>query len=150
MSWRSTKVQSSHLSTSGANGERGTLNFSCASTHLNFFLNFLNFIQLCLKRMHLALGIIRRLNYSFTILLQIKLFLRRGSRTPSVASSMTSNSPSRGRGGAGSSRGETPTPTGKLITREDLRRMNSKSPKATGRKKPVTSSSYSRASIPMS
>ena len=37
MSWRSTKVQNSHLSTSGARGERGTFNFSCASTHLNFF-----------------------------------------------------------------------------------------------------------------
>ena len=37
MSWRSTKVQNSHLSTSGARGERGILNFSWASTHLNFF-----------------------------------------------------------------------------------------------------------------
>ena len=37
MSWRSSKVQNSHLSTSGARGERETLNFSWASTHLNFF-----------------------------------------------------------------------------------------------------------------
>ena len=37
MSWRSTKVQSSPLSTSVARGERGTFNFSCTSTHLNFF-----------------------------------------------------------------------------------------------------------------
>ena len=37
MSWCSTKVQNSHFSASDARGERGTLNFSWASTHLNFF-----------------------------------------------------------------------------------------------------------------
>ena len=49
MSWRSTKVQSSPLSSRTRGREMGILNFTWASTHLNFFLNFFNFIQLCSK-----------------------------------------------------------------------------------------------------
>ena len=63
---------------------------------------------------------------------------RTGSATPSISS--IASSPSRR-----SSRG-TPTPTGKLITREDLRRMNKSYPST---KKKPTATSFSRATIPM-
>ena len=73
---------------------------------------------------------------------------RAGSATPSVASSSGGgkDSPSRSITSRSSNSRNTPT-GGKMITREDLRRMNSSHPSTKKEKQPP---SYSRTSIPMS
>ena len=73
---------------------------------------------------------------------------RAGSATPSIASSSGGgvDSPSRSIASRSSNSRNTPT-SGKMITREDLRRMNRSTPSTKKEKQP---SSYSRTSIPMS
>ena len=73
---------------------------------------------------------------------------RAGSATPSIASSSGGgvDSPSRSITSRSSNSRNTPT-SGKMITREDLRRMNRSTPSTKKEKQP---SSYSRTSIPMS
>ena len=73
---------------------------------------------------------------------------RAGSATPSIASSSGGgkDSPSRSITSRSSNSRNTPT-GGKMITREDLRRMNSSHPSTKKEKQPP---SYSRTSIPMS
>ena len=73
---------------------------------------------------------------------------RSGSATPSVASSSCGgkDSPSRSITSRSSNSRNTPT-GGKMITREDLRRMNNSQGSKNKEKQPA---SYSRTSIPMS
>ena len=76
---------------------------------------------------------------------------RAGSATPSIQSTISSSgggkdSPSRSITSKSSNSRNTPT-SGKMITREDLRRMNRSTPSTKKERQPT---SYSRTSIPMS